>query len=260
MFSSANARSRGCRNNVDGRPAKSLPASACRLLSVAAICLALIFLSACKSNVSEYRFEMTVEVETPDGLKTGSSVYAVRAGNKTRLTSEEGTRSLSQRGEAVAVDVAPGKTLFALLKTNAHWGDVASLSMQALDPRFTKRYDSVGTAARLAARDATAPPAIVDPAIYPMLVTFTDIDDPTSVQLVDPDDLAATFGDGYALKRITVRITDAPVTTEIERRLGWLETVGKTRGTLVENPPRLLKDAAPKDFITPGEFSTEIWK
>ena len=63
-----------------------------------------------------------------------------------------------------------------------------------------------------------------------MLVTFGDLDDPTSVAEVDPDDLAASFGEGYALKRITVQITDDPVTTGIEQRLGWLR--GHTSGML----------------------------
>jgi hypothetical protein len=35
----------------------------------------------------------------------------------------------------------------------------------------------------------------------PLLVTFADINDPASVQRVDPDDLAASFGPGYALSQ-----------------------------------------------------------
>ena len=92
-------------------------------------------------------------VETPEGLKTGSSVYAVGAGNKVKLTSEEGTRFLWDRGEAVAVELPGGKTLFALLKTGAHFEDMATLSMETLDPHFTERYDTVGTAARIAGRE-----------------------------------------------------------------------------------------------------------
>ena len=37
-------------------------------------------------------------------------------------------------------------------------------------------------------------------------------DDPKSVKPVDPDDLAAAFGEGVSLKDITVEITDDPVT------------------------------------------------
>ncbi|MDJ0979954.1 MAG: hypothetical protein QNI87_15620, partial [Erythrobacter sp.] len=39
---------------------------------------------------------------------------------------------------------------------------------------------------------------------------------------VDPDDLSASFGEGVELQRITVELTDEPVTTGIEERLGWL--------------------------------------
>ena len=55
-----------------------------------------------------------------------------------------------------------------------------------------------------------------------MLVAFGDEADPTSVARVGPDDLAANFGEGVTLKRITVELTNDPVTTGIEERLGWL--------------------------------------
>lgn len=57
---------------------------------------------------------------------------------------------------------------------------------------------------------------------YPMLVMFTDITDPMSVQRVDPDDLAATFGEGVELKHITLAITGDWGTNGIEDVLGWL--------------------------------------
>lgn len=34
--------------------------------------------------------------------------------------------------------------------------------------------------------------------------------------------MAASFGAGYRLKAITVEISSGPVTTGIEKRLGWL--------------------------------------
>ena len=47
---------------------------------------------------------------------------------------------------------------------------------------------------------------------YPMLVTFEDITDPASVRLVDPADLAASFGPGVRLKSVVLEVTDEPVT------------------------------------------------
>ena len=187
-----------------------------RTILQAALALPLLGLVGCKANNSEYRFRLTVEVDTPDGLKSGSSVIEAWAANDFPGSQR---RLWGVSGEAVAVDLPQDQTLFALLKTNAQYGDMLGLSMLALDPTFTEHYDVVGTAARLRAREGIRSPAVVDPETYPMLVTFGDIDDPTSVQLVDPDDLAATFGEGYALKRITVEITDDPVTRGIEERL-----------------------------------------
>lgn len=53
----------------------------------------------------------------------------------------------------------------------------------------------------------------------PTMVRFADIDDPMSVESVDPVDFAKVLGPGYRLKALTVQITDQPVTSDIGRRL-----------------------------------------
>jgi hypothetical protein len=50
-------------------------------------------------------------------------------------------------------------------------------------------------------------------------VRFKDEKDPKTVEAVDPANLAASFGDGVRLKRVTIETTTDPVTTGIERRL-----------------------------------------
>jgi hypothetical protein len=56
----------------------------------------------------------------------------------------------------------------------------------------------------------------------PLLVRFRDLNDPTTVERVDPFDLAGSFGAGVKIKRATIEITNAPVTTGIEQKLPWL--------------------------------------
>ncbi|MEX2490602.1 MAG: hypothetical protein WD425_02455, partial [Nitrospirales bacterium] len=76
------------------------------------------------------------------------------------------------------------------------------------------------------------------PEDYPLLVTFTDITDPTTVKTVDPDNLAATFGPGVSLKRITLEITDEPVTEgKIENVLRWLDDPGVMKNPGWRNLP-----------------------
>jgi hypothetical protein len=139
-----------------------------------------------------------------------------------KLSPDMGSAHTSIRGEAVAVDLPGGKTLFALLKTVGGAGrdDLPYMSMKALDPAYNNK--SVESAQRIVSGDGITSPAEVRAADYPLLVTFADPADPTSVQRVDPANLAASFGPGVTLKRITVEVTKDPVTTGIEKRLGWL--------------------------------------
>ena len=56
-----------------------------------------------------------------------------------------------------------------------------------------------------------------------MLVTFDDITKPETVRRVNPEDLAAVFGEGVRLKAVTLEITDEAVTEgRVEAVLGWL--------------------------------------
>ena len=57
---------------------------------------------------------MTVEIETPQGLRTGSSVMEESAYKKLKLTSEEHSGGGYTLGEAVVVDLPDGP-VFALL-------------------------------------------------------------------------------------------------------------------------------------------------
>ncbi|WP_432200634.1 hypothetical protein ACRAQ7_13955 [Erythrobacter sp. W53] len=177
-----------------------------------------------------YRYRLTVEIDTPEGLKTGSSVIEVdtRVAGKRSIPSP-GRRSQKVRGEAVAIEMPDGKVLFALLRSD-DFVDWAGTVLYMLGPKF-RGEDAVAQTVKAIVSDRREktlpryfPRAGRNPRMsgYPMLVTFEDLSDPTTVTRVDPDDLAATFGEGVSISRITVQVTDDPVTTGIEERLGWL--------------------------------------
>ena len=179
-----------------------------------------------------YRYRMTVEVDTPEGLKTGSSVIEVATSEGVSSANPAGSVVISKvRGQAAAVDLSAGRTLFALLRSEEN-RDWAKNIMFILAPEGRKDGDRfLGTYANmLAMREKKELPATLgqynraleDFSGRPMLVTFGDLSDPMSVQRVDPDDLAASFGEGVSLRRITVQMTDDPVTMGIEERLKWL--------------------------------------
>ena len=203
-----------------------------RRLLVGALMLgagATLLLAGCdgRTQGKPVRYKMTVEVETPEGLKTGFAVREVEPVVDAHPIAGRGVE-LRFKGEAVVVDLPGGQSLFALL-TGAD-GDVdyaKQLPGRALGSRLSNEPESEEQYPwrKSAELYPNHPDAIglknTNP--LPLLVRFGDLSDPTSVEEVKPDDLAASFGAGVKLKRITIEQTDEPVTVGIGKRLGWLE-------------------------------------
>jgi hypothetical protein len=205
---------------------------------------------------SSYRYKMTIEVDTPQGVKAFSSVRAVRFSS--RLI--DGGYNAHVRGEAVIMDL-PGGTVFALLSgANGdvdYAGSIGGAAMRGtLKPGGANRDYQAGQFAEIY-------PTVPDIVSYmpknplPMFVRFKDIRDPKSVEKIDPADLAASFGAGVRLKRVTVAVTLEKVTSGIEKRLGWL---GEYYGKLL-NGERYEKSTPDlSGHLGAGDFSTELSK
>lgn len=176
---------------------------------------ALVGLRGCAELTSEsYRFRLIVEINTPEGIRTGSSVIEIWAaydmpGSKNRLW--------RVRGEAVLVNLPNGRNLFALLKTRAIYNDMAGLSMETLDPLFNN--DVVESAQRLASRENVRTEAIVQTENIPVLAVFGDINDRKSLQFIQPDEISEIFGPGYRLRQISAELTDDRVSNGIREIL-----------------------------------------
>ncbi|WP_188062534.1 hypothetical protein [Sphingobium sp. KCTC 72723] len=173
------------------------------------------------------RQKITVEVETPSGLGTGSSVVETEV-HKGKSWGDVSGIQYKLGGEAVAVDLPDGRTLFALLRgADGAAGDAAAYQVHLIPDAL--RAGAVANANivvegrdLMTVREKAKRARVrldLPPKFYPLLVAFRDIKDATSVERVDPVNLAVTFGPGVKLKRISVEITDVAVTTGIEKRL-----------------------------------------
>lgn len=187
------------------------------------VCAGLL-VSACGNEMPSYRYKLTVEVETPEGLRTGSGVIEVRTFRSSDFPgATAGGVNSRIRAEAVAVDLGAQGTLFVLLSGRDSPTQIGSLAMAALMPR---RVDQRGTAEALenniVALKRISGAALVPPESYPTLVRFGDVRNPTSVVEVSAANLSASFGPGVRLRRMMAEITDEDVTTGIESRLPWL--------------------------------------
>jgi hypothetical protein len=193
---------------------------------------------------TSYRFKITLNVDTPQGLKSGSSVMEVRDWRYpawTTLGNNTGQSSLT--GEAVFLDLGPSaegkpRNLIALLSrgANAENIDFYLLPGSAFEALWKQKVNSpdfrgsswelpklpIGTSAELRGD------------LVPTLVTFANLDDPTTARAVRPDDFPQSFGKSVTLRDVKIEIVPAgtwpltllgiggePLTHEIERKLPW---------------------------------------
>jgi hypothetical protein len=187
-----------------------------------------------------HRFRLTIEVETPDGIKSGAGVMQSAYMRKADWIPQTGGVIPSLRGDAVFVDLGNGRNVIAILgmgPTGSQDG-ITSLAARAFDRDkplwFIDAPHWTGSAE-------------LDLDSVPTLVTFTDLNDPNSAKSiygteyvfgggsrrrVALDEFAKTFGPGFRFRRATVEMVPIrswplrllglggePITRGIERRL-----------------------------------------
>ena len=184
---------------------------------------------------------LTVTLDTPWGPRTGSSVTAVRwEEQRGPLVPPDAPKLLQDvTGEAVVVDVRPDapegspRYLFVLL-------DVSGLAPGVMAPDGLKAGEKVRAMRRVRG------PVAVPPESLPRMVTFRDVNDPTSVVRIEltkvdgigerPEPrpgnwrsyepsttLAEAFGAGVRLGSATIEVVEEQVTDGVMNELlGWL--------------------------------------
>lgn len=171
------------------------------------------------SRLPTYRFELAVEVDTPQGLRIGSSVIEVRTRREPRLLPDMSGQSERLIGEAVLVDLPGGQRLYATLKTETA-DDADTIAAETLLPYPARGALSLKETLSRLARPGQE--GVVPRNAYPLLVRFRTAGDPASVEGLDPDNLAAAFGPGVSLRRIIVRTTSSPPTFRNADAAPWL--------------------------------------
>jgi hypothetical protein len=181
-------------------------------------------------NRPGHKYRLTVEVETPTGVKSASGVLAI---TPDRGYSNRGKTRTS--GEAVLVDLGAGKNLVALLAHPDKAIDLDGINYVAL-----RAYGEAGVQ-RVSFNQMSRMTGVVPVtgALIPLLAAFADPADPATMRSVAPDNLAARLGPGYRLHRVTAEVVPngfwpvdfggplgEPVTRGIQARLPWLDRAG----------------------------------
>jgi hypothetical protein len=186
----------------------------------------LFFGDQIRINRPAHKYRLTIEVDTPDGIKSASGVMAV---HPDRSYSRGG--HTQTKGDAVLVDLGGGKNLVALLAHIDGNVDLDGMNYVALRAfRATGRNVSFNEMSRLT---GTVP---VTGALIPVLVSFADLGNPGTARTGAPGGLAAVLGNGFQLHGVSAEVVPnglwpldfggflgEPVTRGILAKLPWLD-------------------------------------
>lgn len=183
------------------------------------------FLAGCAPELS-YRYRLTVEVDTPQGPRHGSSVIENTWTDYREAkwaTRESQLLTTRVRGDAPVVELGDGRLLVALLAQGPLANDDPDFS-EIVPTTLGISWMSKIQTHRDAVEGARAQPGprTVPAEVLPPFATFTDPANAKSARLVPPDRLETAFGPGYRLRAVTLEITDDPVTRSITKWLPWV--------------------------------------
>lgn len=200
------------------------------------------------SPMGSYRYEITISVETPEGIKAGSAVQEISYSFVPKISHGISVERKIE-GESVVVDLGARGVLFSVIDKKGMEIDGLFLEDNGAENGSKIRPHDTKVVLNMNAW----------PRQYPDLVHFRNLNQPTSAEailiyesfdgpypperpngpiLVKQDRFEELFGKGVKLKEITVQMTDEPVTKGIVRKyLPWLE---EAKDGIAGNTPTVL--------------------
>ncbi len=180
-----------------------------------------------------WRYRVTVEVVTPEGIMTGSAVREVRAFTDFRI-GDHGGGGAGSTGEAVVVDLQERGLLFLLTSIDEYEIVFRAFPLpQGIRGGLTREgiayYSNLKNARTSVLSDKSRFQIVrfrtpTDPLTVELVVGQQF--DPATQQFATVDRMQELFGEGVVIKDIIVEMTDDPVTTVIDSYLPWLQEVG----------------------------------
>ncbi|MFC5421877.1 hypothetical protein ACFPOB_20155 [Bosea eneae] len=175
-----------------------------------------VSLTACGESFGTYHFRLTIEADTPEGVRSGSGVMSVSYGRGPRWAAGigGGNAYARLRGEAVFFDLGNGRNVVMLIAHGARaesgfemrWLPVTALT------GAVQGWGSTDALAALQSKGLRLEGKVeLPPPLIPTLATFSEVNDPTTMRQLGPSEFPYYFGKGYTFKRATLEIVSSGI-------------------------------------------------
>jgi len=170
-----------------------------------------------------HRYRLTIEVDTPQGVRSGSSVIEVERSDQRWVLIAQGRYVFRVRGDAVFVDLGEGRNLVALMAFGPRAENIDQMISLWVEAYGQYKWDENAWAGRIKMQG----PVELKPPLIPTLITFSDVSDPKTARLVRSDEFEKAFGQGVRFRRAWLEMRNASPVLAIERRLPWWGAPGR---------------------------------
>ena len=193
----------------------------------------LLFFALFGTSTQVLHERLTLTVDTPSGPRSASGITTVTRGEAYGFVYQQlkgmtggATGSTMAVGTAIMLEVTPGRWLF--VTRSDPWGthDYTGMSQGTIFDPASPRSPRGTPPETIASYLRRSPPGTeIFPKRYrwPAFVTFDDLSNPKSIRIVDPDNLAASFGPGVSLRSLTLSAAQLPGDpAPLRQLLPWL--------------------------------------
>jgi hypothetical protein len=195
-----------------------------KLLGIAlAVVVACVVLFKLKYPTYAYRYRMTVNVVVDGQVHSGSSVIEARVSKQPVFLGTVNPIEHSVLGEAVFVDIVGGPSVVALL-TSGVAGQNADFPSRIVPSHF--KLDLLKDTALVRLPDLRGSWDLSS-AEFPTFVVFDRPGDPSSSQIVRPDETFQISGRSVRIAGVRIEMTTDQITHSIESKLGWWKNSGR---------------------------------
>jgi hypothetical protein len=165
-----------------------------------------------------YRYRMTIVAEADGKEISGSGVVEVTHENRVPwMTNSASILAATARGEAFSVDFGSKGRMFVLLRGSERCSLPEHLIPSLFEiKRKGNDRDYLNQLAQVRGMKR------IPRTCLPMFVRFGDTANPTTLELMEPEELARYFDENVRFTAATIEITNDSVTSGIDMALPWL--------------------------------------
>ena len=160
--------------------------------------------------------KITLVVDTPDGIKTGSAITRVEW-KQNHFFKDGGNWWRKVYGEATYVDLGGGRYLFATIGESS----TSTMAIRTLQPGYPRRWSFEDFYEEFT---SLKKPLVIPEDKYPLLVTFGNINEPESVMQITSNTIRDIIGENISIKTIIVEETiESETYDNLPKSMNWIK-------------------------------------